>query len=99
MALTGAIKSVRACLLVGAQIAGGILASFLVKVLFPTKFNVRTTLSKDTSLTQGVFIEAILTAELVFTVRLYFPQFLSENIFRDAESLSTIANEHNFKRF
>ena len=69
MALTGAIKSVRACLLVGAQIAGGIFASFLVKVLFPTKFNVRTTLSKNTSLAQGVFIEAILTAELVFTVR------------------------------
>lgn len=69
MALTGAITTTRACLLVVAQVAGSIFASFLVKVMFPTKFNVRTTLSKDTSAVRGVFIEAILTAELVFTVR------------------------------
>jgi aquaporin related protein len=68
MALTRAISIFRACLLVAAQILGSMLASILVKVLFPTQFNVRTTLSKDTSLTRGVFIEAVLTFELVFTV-------------------------------
>ncbi|KAH8723159.1 aquaporin-like protein [Phaeosphaeriaceae sp. PMI808] len=51
-----------------ANIAGSIFSSFLVGVLFPTRLNVRTTLSKGTSLAQGVFIEAILTAELVFTI-------------------------------
>jgi len=68
MALTKAISIFRACLLVVAQILGSLLASILVKVLFPTQFNVRTTLSKDTSLVRGVFIEAVLTFELIFTV-------------------------------
>ena len=36
--------------------------------MFPTDFNVRTTLADDTSVAQGVFIEMVLTAELVFTV-------------------------------
>lgn len=36
--------------------------------MFPTPLNVRTTLSEGTSLTQGVFIEALMTAELVFTI-------------------------------
>lgn len=68
MVLTRAISVPRALLLTGAQIAGSIFASFLVDVLFPTDFNVRTTLSTGTSLARGVFIEAILTAELVFTI-------------------------------
>lgn len=37
-------------------------------MLFPTVFNVRTTLAVGTSKAQGVFIEAICTAELVFTI-------------------------------
>ncbi len=37
-------------------------------VQFPTPLNVRTTLAGDTSLVQGIFIEAVLTAELVFTI-------------------------------
>ena len=68
MVLVKAINVSRAILLVGAQITGGIFASFLVDVLFPTQFNVRTTLSPGTSLVRGVFIEALLTAELVFTI-------------------------------
>ena len=40
----------------------------MVLGLFPTKLNVRTTLAGGASLVQGVFIEAILTAELVFTI-------------------------------
>jgi aquaporin related protein len=70
MAMTRAIGVFRACLLVAAQIGGSIFASYLVKVLFPTDFKVRTTLSTGTSLVQGVFIECVLTFELVFTVGL-----------------------------
>ncbi|KAH7394420.1 aquaporin-like protein [Pyrenochaeta sp. MPI-SDFR-AT-0127] len=68
MLLCRALSPIRAFLLLAAQIAGGIFSSFLVSVLFPTEFNVRTTLSQRTSLAQGVCIEAILTAELVFTI-------------------------------
>jgi aquaporin related protein len=68
MLLCRALSPIRAFLLIAAQIAGSIFSSFLVSVLFPTPFNVRTTLSTGTSLAQGVFIEAILTAELVFTI-------------------------------
>jgi aquaporin rerated protein, other eukaryote len=66
--MTKAIGYVRGFLLVSAQLVGAILASFLVQVLFPYEFNVRTTLSASTSVARGVFIEMILTAELVFTV-------------------------------
>ena len=66
--MTKAITYTRGFLLVAAQVGGAILASFLVQVMFPVRFNVRTTLSASTSIVRGVFIEAILTAELVFTV-------------------------------
>lgn len=68
MALVGAVPVVRSICLFIAQIAGGIAASAMVRFLFPTEFNVRTTLAGGTSLVQGVFIEAFLTAELVFTI-------------------------------
>ncbi|KAL6708843.1 hypothetical protein ACN47E_002250 [Coniothyrium glycines] len=68
MLLCRALSPVRACLLLAAQIAGSIFASYLVSVLFPTQFNVRTTLGEGTSLAQGVLIETVLTAELVFTI-------------------------------
>ncbi|KAF2091226.1 aquaporin-like protein, partial [Saccharata proteae CBS 121410] len=68
MMLVRSVSFVRGMLLIGAQICGSIFASYIVSVLFPTNFNVRTTLSTGTSLTQGVFIEALLTAELVFTI-------------------------------
>ncbi|KAF2268360.1 aquaporin-like protein [Lojkania enalia] len=68
MLLTRAMTPVRFTLLLSAQLGGSIFASFLVKVFFPTSLNVRTTLSRETSLARGVFIEAVLTAELVFTI-------------------------------
>lgn len=68
MVMTKTINYMRGFLLVGAQLTGAIFASFLVQILFPYEFNVRTTLSEDTSVARGVFIEMILTAELVFTV-------------------------------
>ncbi|KAK8131648.1 hypothetical protein PG984_008086 [Apiospora sp. TS-2023a] len=63
-----AVSAKRAIVLFLSQIVGSITASALVLALFPTQFNVRTTLSEGTSLPQGVFIEAIMTAELVFTI-------------------------------
>lgn len=68
MWMTSAIPATRAICLLGAQVAGSIAASALVLIQFPTALNVRTTLAGGTSLVQGVFIEALLTAELVFTI-------------------------------
>lgn len=68
MVMVRSLSYTRGMVLLTAQIAGCIFGSFLVSVLFPTPFNVGTTLSADTSLVRGVFIEAILTAELVFTI-------------------------------
>lgn len=59
---------IRGFLLLGAQLTGAIFSAYIVSILFPTQFNVRTTLSAETSRVQGVFIEALLTAELVFTI-------------------------------
>jgi aquaporin rerated protein, other eukaryote len=70
MVLTGGITWFRAGILTVAQILGAILASGLVKGLFPEQFNVNTSLSDSTSLARGFSIEAILTMELVFTVRI-----------------------------
>lgn len=68
MVLIRAVSITRAIFLFLAQMAGGILASVLVRFLFPENFNVRTTLGGGANLAQGIFIEAILTAELVFTI-------------------------------
>lgn len=68
MVMTNSMNYVRGFLLVGSQVTGSIFSSYLVSVLFPTTFNVRTTLSAQTGLVRGVFIEAILTAELVFAI-------------------------------
>ncbi|KAK5171333.1 uncharacterized protein LTR77_004477 [Saxophila tyrrhenica] len=68
MVMTRSINYTRGFLLVSAQLVGAIVASFIVQALFPSDFNVRTTLAPQTSIARGVIIEAILTAELVFTV-------------------------------
>lgn len=65
---TGAVGATRAICLFLSQIIGSITASALVLAIFPTPLNVRTTLSEGTSLAQGVFIEALMTSELVFTI-------------------------------
>ena len=68
MIVVRAISFARAVCLFAAQMAGAIAASAMVRYLFPESFNVRTTLGGGASLVQGIFIEAILTAELVFTI-------------------------------
>lgn len=68
MALVGAIPVVRAICLFVAQLAGGLAASAMVFVLFPSKLEVGTKLGGGATIIQGLFIEALLTAELVFTI-------------------------------
>ncbi|KAL9629205.1 MAG: hypothetical protein Q9164_006980 [Protoblastenia rupestris] len=68
MVLIGAISWVRGILLFITQILGGMTAAALVKVLFNGDLNVSTTLGGGTSIAQGVIIEMLLTAQLVFTI-------------------------------
>ncbi|CAJ2511198.1 Uu.00g068230.m01.CDS01 [Anthostomella pinea] len=68
MLLVGAVSLTRALCLFVAQIAGSLLASVVVRFLLPENFNVRTTLTGGATVAQGVILEAILTAELVFTI-------------------------------
>lgn len=68
MVLVRAITVARAICLIVAQIAGSIAASAIVRYLFPVSFNVRTTLGGGASIVQGIFIEAMLTSELVFCI-------------------------------
>lgn len=66
--LAGVFPLLRAVLLVPAQVAGGIAAAGLVSALFPGPLNVQTKLGDGTTNAQGLFIEMMLTAELVFTI-------------------------------
>ncbi len=49
------------------QILGGIAAAATVSALFPGPLNVQASLGQGTTITQGLFIEMFLTAQLVFT--------------------------------
>ena len=68
MVLIGAIGLVRGILLFFTQIIGGIIAAYLVQVLFTGALNVSTKPATTTSDAQAVIIEMLLTAELCFTI-------------------------------
>ncbi|KAF2847799.1 aquaporin-like protein [Plenodomus tracheiphilus IPT5] len=70
MCLIGALPWVRGILLFFVQILGGITAAALVTCMFPHDgvINVRTSLGGGTTVVQGLFIEMMLTAQLVFTI-------------------------------
>lgn len=68
MALVGAIGWAKAFLLILAQVLGAIAAAAVVSGLLPGPLAVRTTLSDGVSVTRGVFIEALCTAELIFAI-------------------------------
>lgn len=68
MVLIGAISIVRGILLFITQIVAGIVAAYIVQALFQGKLAVSTTLGGGTTVAQGVLIEMILTAQLVFTI-------------------------------
>lgn len=64
----GALPYLRGILLFASQILGGMTAAALVACMFPGPLTVQTTLGGGTSVVQGLFIEMLLTAELVFTI-------------------------------
>ncbi|PSN70206.1 aquaporin-like protein [Corynespora cassiicola Philippines] len=68
LALVGAIDWLKAGLLTVSQVVAGIAAAGVVSALFPGPLVVRTTLSQTTSITRGLFIEMLLTAELIFCI-------------------------------
>jgi aquaporin related protein len=69
MALIGAITWVRCAILTVTQFVATIAAAYMVNALFNNGgLNVATKLGEQTTVAQGVLIEMILTAQLVFTV-------------------------------
>ena len=64
----GAISWLKAGLLIISQILGAIAAAGIVSALLPGPLAVRTSLSASTSVTRGLFIEMLLTAELIFCI-------------------------------
>lgn len=66
--LVGGLPTLRAGMVVVAQLLGGIAAAGVVGGLFPGEMNVNTSLGGGTSAVQGCFIEMFLTAELVFVI-------------------------------
>jgi len=58
----------RAAVIFVAQMVAGMVSAVVVDKLFPSPLGVTTTLRASTSSAQGVFIEAFLTFELVFTI-------------------------------
>lgn len=68
MALIGAISWFRCLLLCIAQTVATIVASYIVYALFNGGLNVGVGLGGGTSNAQGVIIEMLLTAQLMFTV-------------------------------
>lgn len=68
MGLIGAVPWLKAGLLIISQLLSGICAAGIVSALFPGPLSVRTSLSADTSIIRGLFIEMFLTAQLVFCI-------------------------------
>lgn len=68
LTLSGDVAPIRAVLLLIAQLSGACFAAYLISGMLPAPFNVQTTLGDGTTLPQGVFIETVCTAMLVFTI-------------------------------
>ncbi|KAJ3487574.1 hypothetical protein NLG97_g6385 [Lecanicillium saksenae] len=68
LVLIGALGPMRAVLIFVAQMLGAMASSALVSCLFPGELQIATALGGGTSVAQGLWIEAFLTAELVFTI-------------------------------
>ncbi|KAI1918023.1 Aquaporin-1 [Ophidiomyces ophidiicola] len=66
--LIGAISVTRAAVASFAHILAGVAASAVVSILFPSPVKFQARLGKGTSIVQGLFIEALLTAQLMLAV-------------------------------
>ncbi|KAF1936533.1 aquaporin-like protein [Clathrospora elynae] len=68
IAMVGALPWMKALLLIIAQLLAAIAAAAVVSGLFPGPLSVNTTLSYDTSVVRGLFIEMFLTFQLIFAI-------------------------------
>lgn len=68
MGLIGALTWARVAILCVVQTVGTIAAAYMVSAIFPANLNVGTALHPGVSVGQGVVIEMLLTAQLVFTI-------------------------------
>lgn len=68
LCLVGGMPPLRGVLVFMAQLVGGIAAAGVVSALFPGDLNVGTRLGGGASISQGLFIEMFLTAQLVFVI-------------------------------
>ncbi|KAH8591105.1 aquaporin-like protein [Bisporella sp. PMI_857] len=68
MVLIGALTIARGAILCVAQFVGALCAAYLVRALFPGKLNISAHLHPTVTIAQGVLIEMILTALVVFTI-------------------------------
>jgi aquaporin related protein len=68
MGLIGAVTWTRVAILCVVQTIATIVAAYMVSAIFPGGLNVNTMLHPHVSIAQGVIIEMLLTAQLVFTV-------------------------------
>lgn len=66
--MCGGLPPIRSALVFGSQIVGGIAAAGVVSALFPGDLNCTTRLGGGASISQGLFIEMFLTAQLVLVV-------------------------------
>jgi aquaporin related protein len=62
------MPALRGLMVFPAQLVGGIAAAGVVSALFPGPLNVSTRLGGGTSISQGLFIEMFLTAQLVLVI-------------------------------
>ncbi|BAE64742.1 unnamed protein product [Aspergillus oryzae RIB40] len=68
LCLVGGLSPIRGVLVFAAQIVAGIASAGVVSALFPGDLNVGTRLGGGASISQGLFIEMFLTAQLVFVI-------------------------------
>ncbi|KAJ5550211.1 hypothetical protein N7461_004909 [Penicillium sp. DV-2018c] len=68
LCLSGGMPVIRGLFVFPAQLVGGIAAAGVVSALFPGPLNCSTRLGGGTSISQGLFIEMFLTAQLVIVI-------------------------------
>ncbi|GAT25171.1 aquaporin [Aspergillus luchuensis] len=68
LCLVGGLSPVRGVIVFGVQLIAGIAAAGVVSALFPGDLNVGTRLGGGASISQGLFIEMFLTAQLVLII-------------------------------
>lgn len=68
MCLVGKVTWIKGIFLTGGQIFGGVVASAVVKGIFPGTYVVQTKLGHGASVAQGLLIETFLTMQLMLAI-------------------------------